>query len=189
MTQVSVAASVRAFGNAHQVRHLRDRPVLDVHQLPDLPVRAALGSEDRHRAFQVGTGQRGVRRVPRVPLVRRDHRGQHQLGRAAAAQEQRGLAPGDPPDPAGRRAVGTVAARPPPHGQEGLLQHVLGIRGGQHRPQPGRQPWRVPDEQLPQRGVVTARHGRDQLSVVHRFSIAFRRHPVHGSGKFPATPS
>jgi hypothetical protein len=38
---------------------------------------------------------------------------------------------------------------------------------------------RVPCEQLPQRGIVAARHRGDQLIVVHRFSIAFWRQQVH----------
>jgi hypothetical protein len=43
----------------------------------------------------------------------------------------------------------------------------------------------VPAEQFPQREVVTARHRRDQLSVVHRYSIASRPHPVHASAEIP----
>jgi hypothetical protein len=41
----------------------------------------------------------------------------------------------------------------------------------------------VPGEQLPQRGIVAARHRGDQLIVVHRFSIAFRQQQVHPRGK------
>jgi hypothetical protein len=33
----------------------------------------------------------------------------------------------------------------------------------------------VPDKQLPQRRVITAGRGSDQLIVVHHFSIALRR--------------
>jgi hypothetical protein len=33
----------------------------------------------------------------------------------------------------------------------------------------------VPGEQLPQRRIVAARHRGNQLIVVHRISIAFRR--------------
>ena len=44
----------------------------------------------------------------------------------------------------------------------------------------------MPGEQFPERGVITARHGGDQLVVIHCFSIALRRHPVRPAAKFPA---
>src|ERR1035437_9020604 len=62
------------------------------------------------------------------------------------------------------------------------IVHVAAVKpkgGGQHHAQPGGQPRRVPGKQLPQRGVVAGCHPRDQV-IVHRFSIAMRRQPVHG---------
>jgi SAM-dependent methyltransferase len=41
--------------------------------------------------------------------------------------------------------------------------------------------------QLPRRGVITVRHRGDQLVVIHRFSIAFRRHQVRRRGKLRNT--
>jgi hypothetical protein len=47
---------------------------------------------------------------------------------------------------------------------------------------------RVLCEQLPQRGIVADRHRSDQLIVVHRFSIAFRRQQVHQRRKLREHP-
>jgi hypothetical protein len=46
----------------------------------------------------------------------------------------------------------------------------------------------VPGEQLPQRRVVAARQAGDQLIVIHRFSIAVRRLPVHANAADPDRP-
>jgi len=78
-----------------------------------------------------------------------------------------------------RRAFRPVPARAPPHRQKSFLQNVLDVTSWQHTAQPGSEPRRVPGEQFPQRGVVTACHGGDQLVVVHCFSIALCVLQVH----------
>jgi hypothetical protein len=47
----------------------------------------------------------------------------------------------------------------------------------------------VPGEQLAQRRVVARGKRRDQLVIVHRFSIAARRGPVHKGRREKAMPT
>jgi len=94
------------------------------------------------------------------------------VGGSAAAQEQRGLPAGDPPQPGAGRVLGLVARCARPGREEGLLQDVLYVGRRQHGAEPGGQDRCVPSEQLAQRPVVTARQARDQLVVIHYPSIA-----------------
>jgi len=115
-------------GNAHQLRHLSHRPVLDVQQPPGLALRAPLRPERLDSIGELRPGQCRFRRVCRAPPVGGDQGGQQQLGVPAAAQPQRGLPAGDPPQPAAR-ALQPVTPSTPPDRQERLLQHVLHIGG------------------------------------------------------------
>ena len=111
------AALHRAFGDASQLGHLGDGAVFHVHQPPHLTFRAA-GRPERRRSRQP------VRPWPARPRPGRPlqpglgRRGRQRHGRRApAAEHQRRLAPGDPPQPAAARrlAAGSRArrARPP----------------------------------------------------------------------------
>jgi hypothetical protein len=68
------AALHRAGRYPRQLRHLRDRPVLDLHQLPDLTFRTALRAEHRHRLGDLRLGQHRLDPVTRVGSARRGHR-------------------------------------------------------------------------------------------------------------------
>ena len=150
------------------------------------PVRAALRAERADGVGEFGPGQRGLRRVGRVPPVGRDQGGQQQFGRArggaATAPPAAGRSPTasrPPSPPAGSRARParprgrSPAARPRRRRRAAPTRSRAASHGACRR------------EQLPQRGVVAARHRGDQLIVVHRFSIASRRQPVHASGEIP----
>ena len=132
---------------------------------------------------EVGPGQRRSRPGrpawpggrPATARPRPAPRARQGPGGGAAARP----AGGRSPTASRRGALGPVATRAAPDREERLLQHVLHVGRGQHRAQPGRQPRRVPAEQLPQRRVVAGRYPGDQLVVVHCLSIAPRDRPVH----------
>ena len=100
------AALHRARRDPQQRRHLRHRAVLHVQEPPHLAFRAARRPERGDRGRQVGPGQRRLRRVGRLPAGPPwPPRGSSGRGRAAAAQQQRGLPAGDAPQPAAGRAA------------------------------------------------------------------------------------
>ena len=135
---------------------------------------------DRARPGRPGPGQLPPGHRPAAP-VRREHGGQHHCGGPAAAQQQRGLTPGHPPQPSARPRP-PAGSRPRPATPPGTSPaSVLDVRGGQHRPQPDRQPRRMPREQLPQRGVVTA--PPPQRSAHRRPSLLYCVLPATGSPK------
>ena len=180
------------------VRAALDRALRDPHQLA--PPRRPAGPRRTSAATPRGPGCLPARAPP--PRRRDPAPRQRRLGRVAARCPSSSTTPAGarPPGPGGagtarpaagrsprsrpRRSLRPVTAGARPDREEGLLQHVLDVRRGEHRPEPGGQPRRVPAEQLPQRRVVAAGHPGDQLLVVHRLSIASSRPRVHGPGKF-----
>lgn len=177
------AAFHRAGRDAKQFGYLGHRPVLFVHQPPHLTFRAAVRPQGRDRHLKLGPRHHGLGRVGVLPLAASECR---ELGgdsfsfrRSPAAEQERGLAAGDAPQPAAADALRPVAARAAPGRQEGLLQHILHVGRGQQGAQPDGQPRCVPAEQVPQSGVVADRYPGDQLVVIHRPSIASRAGPVH----------
>jgi hypothetical protein len=70
-------------------------------------------ADSRPRPAMPPRSRSRARVPPGIPLAAAPG-GQRQSLRAAATQPQRGLPPGDPPQPAAGRALGTVAARRPP---------------------------------------------------------------------------
>src|SRR6185437_11274457 len=166
--------------DAHQLRHLGDRPVLLVHQPPDLAVGAAGRAEHRGRGdLEVRARGRRLGQVPggAAALVQQGHG-----RRPALAQQQGGLVAGDHPEPGGGGTARLVGPGVLPHREERLLQRVLDVVRRQRLAEPGGQPRGMPLKQLAQRHVVTASQARDQLVVVHRLVYCSRRAAGSRSG-------
>jgi hypothetical protein len=127
-----------------------------------------------------GNGRPGDCPQSRSPGGHRGHAGLKEIGKdrgggASSAKQKRGLTAGYPPQPAARLLLGPVGPGALPHGEEGLLQHVLDVGRRQRGAQPGGQHRRVPCKQLAQCGVVTACQAPDQLVVVHHLFYSTRQ--------------